>query len=216
MKATLHQRFFFRYFADSCCFTRDAYEFPKPTLAVDAERRRMYVRAAIINSALALEAAANACLDGLNLQEGTNREFERLQTLSKFEVFLQRVTPGKSIDRQHPLVRPIANLISCRNTYVHSKVLIEEVEDQRLLTKRWEPLGLPKNQVYWQPLHAVKVLTVTSDFLNHFFFELCPGDYANPSHRGNVATLLGSVIAADEGSTLQNDIRAAPIRDNEP
>jgi hypothetical protein len=70
--------------------------------------------------------------------------------------------------------------------------------------------------MYWQPLHAVKVLTVTSDFLNYFFFGMIPCDYSNPLHRGNIATLLGSVIAAEQGNTLQDGLAAAPIRDNEP
>src|ERR1051325_11775116 len=109
MRAKLHRRFFFRYFADACYFTLDAFEFPQPKLTGESWRKSMYVRAAIFNCAFALEAAANACLDRLNLQDGTHKELERLATLSKFEVFLQRAAPGKTIDRQDPLVQPIEN-----------------------------------------------------------------------------------------------------------
>jgi hypothetical protein len=99
--------------------------------------------------------------------------------------------------------------------YVHSKVLTEEVDGQQIVMKSWDPLGLPKNQSHWQPVHAVKVFTVTADFLNYFFFELCPFEYARPDHRGSVASILGSVVFRDDGGELCEGVKAAPIRDED-
>lgn len=216
MKHKIHRRYFISYFADACRYVAAADDSEKEVKTRgDQENRAMYVRSAILHCALALEAAANACLDFLDLQKGAHEDFDKLQTLGKFDVFLSHIAPGKRIDREHNLVRPIRNLISCRNTYVHSKVLTEEVNGQQIVLKTWEPLGLPKNQSHWQPIHAVKVFTVTADFLNYFFFELCPFRYDNPQHRGNVASILGSVVFREDGEELCDGVRAAPLRDEE-
>lgn len=216
MKHKIHRRFFLTYFADACRFVRDA-DASETEIKTrhDQDNRAMYVRSAIIHCSLALEAAANACLDVLSLHKGAHEDFDKLQTLGKFDLFLAKFAPGKHLDREHDLVRPVRNLIACRNTYVHSKVLTEEVEGQQIILKTWEPLGLPKNQSHWQPVHAVKVLTVTSDFLNHLFFDVCPFQYGNPEHRGIVASILGSVIFPEDGTKLYEDLDVAPIREDE-
>lgn len=216
MKHKIHRRFFISYFADACRYVGAADDTEKEVKTRgDQENRAMYVRSAILHCALALEAAANACLDVLDLQKGAHEDYDKLQTLGKFDVFLSHIAHGKRMDREHNLVRPIRNLISCRNTYVHSKVLTEEVNGQQIVLKTWDPLGLPKNQSHWQPIHAVKVFTVTADFLNYFFFELCPFKYDNPQHRGNVASILGSVLFREDGGELCDGVQAAPIRDEE-
>jgi hypothetical protein len=216
MKHKIHRRFFIIYFADACRYVRKAdVDESAFTTRDQQEEHKMYIRSAIIHCALALEAAANACLDVLRLQKGTHEEYDKLQTLAKFDLFLSKFAPGKGLDREHVLVRPIRNLLTCRNTYVHSKVFLEEADEKIIQLKSWEPLGLPKNQHYWQAIHAVKALTVTSDFLNFLFFEICHFNYDSPEHRGIVSSVLGSVISSEEGSELEGGVTNASIREDE-
>jgi hypothetical protein len=142
--ATLHWKYFGQYFSDAACFSYDASK-PSPQKREETDRQKRYTRAGIIHSALALESAANCCLDALRLSKGALDEFERLPTLAKFDLFLHHVKPRAALDRQHRLVKPVQNLISCRNTYVHSKVRVETIEKSKVKPAVWAPLGLPKN-----------------------------------------------------------------------
>lgn len=180
----------------------------------DQERQKTYTRSAIIFSALALESAANCCLDFLSLQKGAFEDFEKLHTLGKFDLFLRHAPHKDVLDREHKLVRPIRNLISCRNAIVHSKIQTDRVKEGRVEPQIWEPLGLPYNQEYWQPLHAVKCFTVMSDFLNYFFFEACRVPLQGHQGRWWVAQLLGSVVAQDGELPLPGDVKYGPIQDN--
>jgi hypothetical protein len=66
MKHKIHRRFFISYFADACRYVGAADDTEKEVKTrADQENRAMYVRSAILHCALALEAAANACLDVL-------------------------------------------------------------------------------------------------------------------------------------------------------
>jgi len=210
----MHWKHFRRYFADAAYYAHDGY-----TMEIkdgkDQQRQRSYTRSAVVFCSLALESAANCCLDVLSLQKGAFEDFEKLQTLGKFDLFLRHTPKKGTLDREHKLVRPIRNLISCRNTVVHSKVQTDRAVKGRIEPKIWEPLGLPHNLAYWQPLHAVKCFTVVSDFLNFFFFELCGFPLEGNEGRGIVNQLLGSVVAKDGDDLLPGDVEIAPVGDNE-
>jgi hypothetical protein len=200
--AKIHWKFFNQYFADAACFALDAVQWEVKTRE-DEERRNRFVRSAIIHCALALESAANCCLDIMQLQKGSHEDFDKTTALAKLDVFLNYVKPRTYLDREHKLVRPIRNLVACRNLYVHSKVLSERVERGHLTPNVWEPLGLPHNPTHWQPLHAVKTFTVLSDFLNYFFFDAC--GYSNTDGNGQsiVVRILSSGVAKDGEQNLQ-------------
>ncbi len=214
VSATLHWKYFGEYFADAACFAYDSAHI-EIVSRDDQDRQKRYVKNAIISSALALESAANCCLDVLQLDKGSFEEFDKLQTLGKFDIFLNHVRSPQHLNREHELVRPIRNLISCRNTYVHSKVLKEGVEENQVNANFWKPLGLPHNSAYWQPLHAAKVFTVLSDFLNYFFFEAVGYPYQGIDGRGIVANILSSGVASLDGQKLPGDVEFAPIRGEE-
>jgi|ERR1039457_1203598 hypothetical protein len=208
--ATLHWKLFNQYFQDAVSFTYDAFK----TVGEAGKSRDQgrFTRAGILQSALALESAANCCLDVLRLQKRALEDFEKLQTLAKFDLFLKHVKPGTHLDREHPLVKPIQNLISCRNTYVHSKVRVENARRSKLELKWWNPLGLPQNSMYWQPLHAVKTFTVLSDFLNFYFFNLLGYPYEGHEGRSIAAQILSSSVEAIEGERLPGNVQSGAVR----
>lgn len=213
INASIHRKSFNAYFIDAASFTHEAFTVEGRDLHSEAKRGR-FTRSAILYSALALESAANCCLDMLKLQKKSSEEFERLKTLSKFEMFLQFIRPRALIDRNHQLVQPVENLISCRDQYVHSKVFKEPVAKGEPQITTWQPLGLPKNQDYWEPLHALKVFTVTSDFLNFFFFSLCGFPYADWKGRSAVASILTSSIYPKAPDMLPDNVPNACIKEN--
>ncbi len=209
----VHWKFFNQYFADAANFTYAAYKLEAKT-GWDQFQRKRDARAGILYCTLALESVANCCLDVLQLQKGTFAEFDKLPTLGKFEVFLLYVNPKGMLDRENALVRPVRNLISCRNSYVHSKVLLEETLQGSVAGNIWQPLGLPFNSSYWQPLHAVKAFTVLSDFLNYFFFKVCGYPYEGLQGRSLVTQILSSGIAAPQGDNLPGDVPFSSVREN--
>lgn len=211
--AKLHWKHFDQYFADAALFAYDAFKAIGETAGGSNPARR-FTRIAVIQSALALESAANCCLDVLGLQKRTLQDYEKLQTLAKFELFLQHVRPRTRLDREHALVKPIRNLISCRNTYVHSKVQVENATNSKLALKFWKPLGLPQNSMYWQPLHAVKTFTVLSDFLNFYFFNLLGFPYEGHEGRSAAAQILSSSVEAVRGENLPGDVETGTVRGN--
>lgn len=213
INASIHRKSFNAYFIDAASFTHDAITVEGRDLKTEAKRVR-YARSAILYSALALESAANCCLDVLKLQNKSNEEFERLKTLAKFEMFLWFIRPRALINRDDPLVRPVENLIACRDQYVHSKVFKEPINKGEPQMTIWQPLGLPKNQDYWLPIHALKVFTVTSDFLNYFFFSLCGFPYQGWKGRSTVASILTSSIIPKAPDKLPDDMPSASIREN--
>lgn len=207
----LHWKHFNQYFSDAACFAHDAHVLEVKTRD-DQEAQKRFTKSSIISSALALESAANCCLDVLGLDKSTSEEYEKLQTLGKFDVFLSHVHPRKHLDREHDLIRPIRNLISCRNNYVHSKVMVEQIIESQAEASFWQPLGLPHNPVYWHPLHSVKTFTVLSDFLNYFFFEAVGYLYEGTQGRAIAATILSSAIVAQEGKKLPGDVEVGPVQ----
>jgi hypothetical protein len=213
LEGKIHRKHFLDYFVDSAFFASDATEVVIGNQG-DQERQKRFTRSAILNSALCVEAAANCCLNFLQLQRPSHDDYEQLKTLAKFDLFLHYVKPTGILDREHKLVRPIRNLLSCRNEYVHSKVVVDNMEANRHISKMWEPLGLPHNSGLWQPIHSVKVFTVMSDFLNHFFFELCGLPYEGHKGRGFVADILNSGISSNEDAKLAGGIRYSSLQNN--
>lgn len=212
--ASVHWKHFNQYFADAACFALDAHKLESKSRN-DQETQKRFTRSSVISSALALESAANCCLDVMRLDKATMAEYEKLQTLGKFDVFLSHVRPRKHLDREHKLVRPVRNLISCRNEYVHSKVMLEKVTNGQVEAAFWMPLGLPHNPAFWHPLHAIKTFTVLSDFLNYFFFEAVGYPYEGTQGRGITASILSSAVAAIEGHKLQDGVEFASVRAEE-
>jgi hypothetical protein len=213
ISATLHRKHFRDYFADSAVFAVDALN-TNITNFNDQERRQRFTRSSILSAALCLESAANCCLDFLQLQKPSHDDYEQLKTLSKFDLFLHYLRPDAELDREHNLVRPIRNLLSCRNEYVHSKVALDNIDNAIHILKTWEPLGLPHNLEFWQPLHAVKVFTVTCDFLNHFFFELCGLSLEGFQGRGFAASILTTGISS-KGTALPGNVNFSNVTSNE-
>jgi len=213
LEGRIHRKHFQDYFVDAALFAADSAEV-SITNHSDQERQQRFVRSSILNSALCLEAAANCCLDFLQLQRPSHEDYEQLKTLAKFDLFLHYVNSQGVLDREHKIVRPVRNVVSCRNEYVHSKVIVDTIEGNRLISKTWEPLGLPQNSAFWQPAHAVKVFTVASDFLNYYFFEACGIPYEGHQGRGFVANILSSGISAKEGSTLAGGMPYSSLHSN--
>jgi len=206
----LHRKHFRDYFASAAIFADDAEnQFKLRPTGFDQQR---LAQASILYSALCIEAAANCCLDYLAFQEDSEEAFEKLNTLAKFDLFLMRLNPSVELDREHPLVRPIRNLIKCRNEYVHSKVVVDELAAAYGKPKIWQPLGLPHNSNFWQSAHAVKVFTVVSDFLNHFFFNLCGITTVGVIGRGFVRDILCSALTPEK---RRSGGRARPIIGNQ-
>jgi hypothetical protein len=138
-----------------------------------------YARASILNSAMMLEAAANALIAALDLPKAYFKDIERMSVLSKFEYYLQTVQPGTRMDRGSPAAQRAEELASTlRNLIVHPKRFTSEWTTQEERTYRADLgetqfLHLPHSFVVLKHEHALTALKAAMSFLNHFFRELC-------------------------------------------
>lgn len=209
---TVQWRHFIQYMEDAVNFTVDASKLV-PESRADQARQLRCTRSAIIQCALALESVANCLLEFCGREKSPLPEGDGSKTLAKIDLFLSTSPQKRVLDRNHPLVAPIVSLIRCRNAYVHSKGVTEEFEHHSLTISYWDPLGLPRNSRYWRPVHAIKTLTVLSDFLNYLFFEVRGWKHFGANGRAIPLEILSSSVAAAPGKQLPAGVTRATIRE---
>jgi hypothetical protein len=181
---------FFELFSDAVWF---AYTSERMERAKEgtAQQRHRFVRSAILNSSLAIECAANCCLEDARVGKELRADLERMRTLAKFDLFLMSRARHSRLDRQSALVRPIEELIELRNAYVHPRVRHERPSAKPVTPEQaWKHLGIPRNPTLWNASHSRCVVICVSDFLNHFFFKVCRFNANKPQERSDVSHIL--------------------------
>lgn len=138
-------------------------------------------RASIMSSVFMLECAANCCLDCLPHGRRFLEDLDKLPFLSKFEVFLGLMFPGKNLDRGKIEVEEVQELKTARDWLVHPKVKKAEMKQTTAFIRDWDfgkttKLEIPKDITLWQPLHAKSSLLASTRFLDYFFGDLCSYD----------------------------------------
>ncbi|WP_147297136.1 hypothetical protein [Chromobacterium vaccinii] len=78
-------------------------------------------RVAIIYSLLLLEAAANTCIDHLDLERAIYNEIDRLPVLAKFDFYLRTNFRNRMLDRGTHQIEWVKELKSLRDSTVHLK-----------------------------------------------------------------------------------------------
>ena len=139
------------------------------------------VRGSIINSLLLFECAANCCIDLLKLRGSYFDDVDKLPFLSKFEFFLNRVSPALEFDRGCLVVQSVAELKSLRDGYVHPKVKKKQyaASDPGCFAVEFDKtkeLGISYDPGQWSHSTAISAIRTVSDFFNLFFLQWCHFD----------------------------------------
>ena len=138
---------------------------------------RALARASFSATTMFLEAAANACLDTLDISEQLLKKIDKFPVAQKFEFFAQTKF-GERIDHSLHTVQHFNELFQVRNKFVHPRA--------RALD--WKPIGdggcvgvaptskslnIPLISTYFTTAHAVCSITVCHHFLNYLLIDLC-------------------------------------------
>jgi hypothetical protein len=169
----LYDRSFFLLFSDS---VRLALQSQRPH--EDPEFPDALGRASLIASLFLLEAAANTCLESLQLERSVHDEIDRLPVSSKFEVFSRLQFRNRRLDRSRREFAVLRELRQLRDAFAHPK-------SQKVVIDRWTPdesitsseqtrvLKVNRLHTFWGADDAVKVMRGVHDFLAYFFLHVC-------------------------------------------
>jgi hypothetical protein len=135
-------------------------------------------RASVLNSTLVVECSANCCLETLPWSGSMRQEVDKLSAMTKLELFLKNRKPESSIDRGAAPVQRAEELKSLRDRYVHPKVRRlewkqESDREQSVDLGQTPMLKIPYDTGIWGPSVSVVALRTATDFLSHFFIDLC-------------------------------------------
>jgi|GEM_PF-3348568 len=143
-------------------------------LSYNAEMKSRY---AFLLAANSLESAANALLLSLKLSTNQYDEYERLPTLTKYELFC--LYHNKRIDRISELYNDLKEIIKCRNEFVHpkpGKALIKDNSDNsniEIVIKRTKANNYPLSFSLFEPKHTINAIKDILTFLSLIIFEIC-------------------------------------------
>jgi hypothetical protein len=138
----------------------------------------LYPRASIIASALALECAANCCVQALPRSGQLRDDIDRLPLLSKFDLCLSLRRPAASLDRGAPQVQSIQELKAVRDSLVHPRgrrLSLRRVAEGEYETvgDRFPLLGISRLLAAWRAADAISVLRAASAFYRYFYLDQC-------------------------------------------
>jgi hypothetical protein len=124
-----------------------------------------------------LEAAANALLISLKLDQDYYEELERLSTLLKYKIFCE--INGKRINHRDAKYIRIKDIISCRNEFVHPKPKKVDYDFDPYTYEIQFDIKETKNRKYplyfneIRPIHTLTALEDTLAFLGWVSFDIC-------------------------------------------
>ena len=194
---TVYHKAFHDTFGDAVWFAQEAHRIQSPEAPLHLVSR--YTRNAILSAGLAIECAANCCLEHLSTHPAADDDLERLRPLAKLDLYLMSSPCSTRLDRDNTYVRKAANLVSIRNSYVHARVVTKEyistgqdLAETGNSKKNWTPIMIPRNQSRWRVEHTRNAATALVDFLNYFFFVVGPFDDGRPRDCRMVNQILSS------------------------
>lgn len=124
-----------------------------------------------------LEAAANALLLSLKLDNEYYEELERTKTLVKFKLFCD--FNGRKLNQGDVKFARVKDIISCRNEFVHPKPkkVVYNVENSTSTisyeVKKTRNRNYPHYFSEIKPLHVLAALEDTLSFLSWLCFDIC-------------------------------------------
>lgn len=140
--------------------------------------RNAGAKGSILNSVLALEAAANCLVARFQYSSRMKDMVERFQPLEKFEFVAWHISDDR-LDRGREVVQSIAELFALRNEYVHPKVrqvttaFHQATAQIEQASEQWPTLKISRATQDWEYTSAKRCLVVADDFLSHFLIDLC-------------------------------------------
>jgi hypothetical protein len=168
-----HERNFDTLLLDSTYFLLQA-----RAAGVYNERSQSLARASIAFSLLMLEAAANTCIEHLDLAGSVHNDIDRLSVLAKYDFYLRTQFRKKCLPRDAHQIEWLKELKGLRDGIVHLKT--QKVEwvgpedgEQVAETPTTKSLKISTNPTSWGESDAVSVARGVHGFLKFFFKECC-------------------------------------------
>ncbi len=134
--------------------------------SIDETNGRREARSSILHAALAIEHLANNCVKAIDLSKRLFDAVEQMGTVDKLEFFFREKRNGEKFDRGSKIIQTVSELISLRNSYVHSKV-------HEMKEGQWQTLGISKASNKWAGDEAERVFRALMVFLEQFTVKLC-------------------------------------------
>lgn len=147
--------------------------------AIEGSNYSALASAAVMNSALLIEAAANCCIYELSLNNKLSEEVDRLPSLTKFDFFLLVKSGGdKTLDRGTNLYQDVKEIKKLRDLLVHPKTTkitrLQFDEDKQVGQYDRSPrLGISLGNDHKSIDDAICAFKVVNMFLNDFFTNDC-------------------------------------------
>jgi hypothetical protein len=141
------------------------------------DTKNILAKSAIIHCALAIEALANSLIANLNLQSKFEESIEKLDTISKLQMFYMVWKSSPNMDRGQKCIQIFQEFISIRNTYVHPKsysVKAEKTEDGNYtipIKDHYKILNIKKDNNVWSGEDAVLCLNHLLKALDWFIID---------------------------------------------
>lgn len=142
-----------------------------------------FARVSILNSAFAIECAANACLFYLDLSQSLRAQFEKFPAIDKYEVALRYYKPEKRFDRGCKEIQAIQEIIGIRNGEVHLKIKrvpLSRKEDENGVPcfdpsdkKTLPVLKIPGDSSKWNSQSAKTCLLALDSFFWLYLIDYC-------------------------------------------
>jgi len=168
-----YERNFDTLLLDSINFLLDAGE-----LHPSDDKGQAFSRASIIYSLLLLEAAANTCIEHLDLERSVHSEIDRLPVLAKFDFYLRTRFSQRSIERGARQIESLKELRSLRDGMVHLKAhKVDWIGDPEAGMSaeavRTKSLKVATNPKFWDIADATSTARGVHAFLSYFFRDKC-------------------------------------------
>lgn len=138
---------------------------------------RSFARASFLATTMFLEAAANACLDALDISEQLLAKVDKFPVPQKFEFYAQ-MEFGERLDYSLHTVQHLNEMFQVRNRFVHSRAQAIEwkaIENGAYVgtASQSKSLDIPIISTYFTSAHAIRSISVCHLFLKYFLIDLC-------------------------------------------
>lgn len=142
------------------------------------DRNQAHARASIAFSLLMLEAAANTCIEHLDLASSVHNDIDRLSVLAKFDFYLRTRFRGRSLPRSAHQIEWLKELKSLRDGLVHLKTqrvewIGPEDGEQVAEIPATKALKISTNPTSWGESDAIAAAQGVHGFLRFFFKDCC-------------------------------------------
>jgi hypothetical protein len=141
--------------------------------------------AAILHCALAVEALANNMLQFLNVGNSLGKSLERLDTLSKIELFTLLLQKNR-IDRGSTALQVLSEFIDLRNQYVHPKITTRRLHKlegsyETVSDRRYQLLALTEPSSKWSATDAGRCVKALLNSIDQLLLDQLGMEYKSLS-----------------------------------